>query len=66
MRFLVSNLYDFDPAADTLACARWEEVDRFILARCASSAEDARGHTTYDPTIFQAVNAFATVDLSSF
>src|SRR5829696_7559560 len=33
MRYLVANLYDFDPAADSVPLARMEEVDRYLLAR---------------------------------
>src|SRR5436190_23836321 len=35
MRYLVANLYDFDPAADAVPVPQLEEVDRFILARYA-------------------------------
>ena len=67
MRYLVANLYDFDPAADTLPVSQLEEVDRFILARYAElGLKMLEAYDAYDyPTIFQAVNAFATVDLSS-
>ncbi len=33
LRYLVSNLYDFDPARDTVAEADLEEIDRYALAR---------------------------------
>ena len=44
------------------------EVDRYILARYAEVAEKIlKGYEEYDySTIFQTVNAFATVDLSAF
>src|SRR2546421_1852304 len=35
VRYLLANLYDFDPAADQLPREQLEEVDRFILARYA-------------------------------
>jgi isoleucyl-tRNA synthetase len=68
LRYLVANLYDFDPATDALDLATLEEVDRFILARYAEVAlKVRRAYAAYDyGTIFQAVNAFATVDLSAF
>jgi isoleucyl-tRNA synthetase len=68
LRYLVANLYDFDPAVDHLDATRLEEVDRFILARYAEVAlKVRRAYADYDyGTIFQAVNAFTTVDLSAF
>ena len=68
LRYLVGNLYDFDPAADLLPFARLEDVDRYILSRYA---EVARGILTdYEEyeygSISQALTQFATVDLSSF
>ena len=41
LRYLLSNLYDFDPARDRVELAQLEEVDRYILARYAGVvAED--------------------------
>jgi isoleucyl-tRNA synthetase len=68
LRFLLGNLYDFDPDVDPVELGRLEEVDRYILARYAAVAASVLG--AYDDyeygTIFQAVNAFATLDLSAF
>jgi isoleucyl-tRNA synthetase len=68
LRYLVSNLYDFDPAADRVPLERMHEVDRFALGRYATAATTVlRGYEEYDyPTIFQAINQFTTVDLSAF
>ena len=68
MRFLVSNLYDFDPLAHRLPVAQMEEVDRYMLARYAEMARRIlRAYDEYDyPTIFQTLNAFMSVDLSAF
>ena len=33
LRYLIANLYDFDPAVDSVAREQMEEVDRYILAR---------------------------------
>ena len=67
LRFLVSNLYDFE-AADRVPLARMQEVDRFVLARYGDAARlilDA--YAAYDfPAIFQTVNQLATVDISAF
>jgi isoleucyl-tRNA synthetase len=67
-RILVANLYDFDPDADMVAVDRLEPVDRYALARFADVTQRiVRAYDAYDfPTIFQALNAFTTVDLSSF
>jgi isoleucyl-tRNA synthetase len=68
LRYLLANLYDFNPATDLVATAALEEVDRYILARYADMAlKVRRAYTSYEyGTIFQAINAFATVDLSAF
>jgi isoleucyl-tRNA synthetase len=68
LRYLVANLYDFNPAVDLVEQSALEEVDRYILARYAEvSLKVRRAYAKYEyGTIFQAVNAFATVDLSAF
>jgi isoleucyl-tRNA synthetase len=67
LRFLVSNLYDFDPARDSVALDQLEEVDRYMLARYGEVARRIlKAYEEYDyPTIFQALNAFMSVDLSA-
>jgi isoleucyl-tRNA synthetase len=67
-RILVANLYDFDPATDRVAVDALEPIDRFALSRYAESAEKMiRAYRAYDfPTVFQTVNALATVDVSAF
>src|SRR5438477_1264658 len=68
LRYLVANLYDFDPSRDRVDRARLEEVDRYILARYAEISENIlKAYEAYDySTIFQTINAFTTVDLSAF
>jgi isoleucyl-tRNA synthetase len=68
LRYLVGNLYDFDPSRDLVPLEALEDVDKFILARYGAVARQTlRGYEQYDfSTIFQAVNAFTTVDLSAF
>ena len=68
LRYLASNLYDFDPAADRIPLDQMQEVDRFALARYGTAAASVlRAYEAYDfPTIFQAINQFTTVDLSAF
>jgi isoleucyl-tRNA synthetase len=68
LRYLASNLYDFDPAVDRVPLERMEAVDRFVLSRYgATAAAVVRGYERYDyPGIFQTINQFLTVDLSAF
>jgi isoleucyl-tRNA synthetase len=67
-RYLISNLYDFDPARDLVAPADLVEVDRYALARYARVARRTLdAYEAYDfQAIFHAVNEFVTVDLSAF
>jgi isoleucyl-tRNA synthetase len=68
LRYLIANLYDFNPESDLVDTPALEEVDRYILSRYGEVAlKVRRAYGTYEyGTIFQAVNAFATVDLSAF
>jgi isoleucyl-tRNA synthetase len=67
LRYLASNLYDFNPL-ERMPLDRMEEVDRYALDRYARVATTVlQAYEAYDfPTIFQAINQFATVDLSAF
>jgi isoleucyl-tRNA synthetase len=68
MRYLIANLYDFDPATDLVPIAKLDEVDRYILARYGEVARRVlAGYEEYEyGPISQALTQFATVDLSSF
>ncbi|HSQ91784.1 MAG TPA: class I tRNA ligase family protein, partial [Nitrospiraceae bacterium] len=66
-RFLLSNLYDFDPDKDRIPYAQLPELDRWALHRLSEliprvqkSYEDFEFHT-----IFHALNNFCSVDLSA-
>jgi isoleucyl-tRNA synthetase len=67
-RYLLSNLYDFNPATDQVALSDLEEVDRYILSKYGRLAgQVVEAYDKYDlQTIFQGVNAFMTVELSAF
>jgi isoleucyl-tRNA synthetase len=67
-RYLLANLYDFDPGRDAVPAARLLEVDRFALALYAQVAEESvRAYEAYEfQRIFQAINELVTVDLSAF
>src|SRR5438552_18597283 len=67
-RFLLGNLYDFDPASDALPHARLPELERWalhrthaLLERCRAAYESFEFHL-----IYHALNNFCSVDLSSF
>jgi isoleucyl-tRNA synthetase len=68
LRYLASNLYDFNPATDLVPVGRMHEVDRFALSRYATAGKTmCAAYEAYDfPAIFQAVNQYTTVDLSAF
>jgi isoleucyl-tRNA synthetase len=66
-RFLISNLYDFDPAADAVAPGALDELDRWILhrlqvvlSRCREAYERYEFHV-----VFHTLNNFCAVDLSA-
>jgi isoleucyl-tRNA synthetase len=66
-RFLISNLYDFNPAADSVAVADFDELDRWILhrtqvvlSRCRDAYERSEFHV-----VFHTLNNFCAVDLSA-
>jgi len=67
-RYLLANLYDFDPARDALPADRMLEVDRFMLARFTRLTDEVRRrYHEYDfQAASQAITEFVTVDLSAF
>lgn len=66
-RFLLSNLYDFDPAKHRIPFAQLPELDRWALMRL----EELKGRVrkAYDDyefhAIYHALNNFCSVDLSA-
>jgi isoleucyl-tRNA synthetase len=67
-RYLLSNLYDFDPTTDAVTRTEMLAVDRYALSAFAGLAgEVRRAYETYNfQAIFHAINEFVTVDLSAF
>jgi isoleucyl-tRNA synthetase len=67
LRFLLSNLWDFDPAKDTVEWAALQPLDQYILARTAEL--DAAVRKAYDlfefHRAYQALNEFTNSDLSA-
>jgi len=66
-RYLLGNLYDFDPAKDAVASGEMWELDQWILLRAEDLAERCR--TSYHEfefhKVYQWLYNFATVDLSA-
>ena len=67
-RFLLGNLHGFDPARDRVAEAELLPLDRYMLARTRDLAEKILAwYEAFEfHRVYQAVNEFAIVDLSSF
>ncbi len=66
-RFLLSNLYDFDPAVHRVAYEKLPELDRWALFRLGELIPKVRNaYEAYEfHTIFHALNNFCSVDLSA-
>jgi isoleucyl-tRNA synthetase len=66
-RFLISNLYDFDPSKDSVATAELDEMDRWILQR--TQAVLSRCRDAYDRyefhVVYHTLNNFCSVELSA-
>ncbi len=68
-RFLLGNLAGFDPARDQVPEAELMPLDRYMLARTRDLAEKILSWYEafeFHPRVYQALNEFAIVDLSSF
>jgi isoleucyl-tRNA synthetase len=67
IRVLVANLYDFDPASDSVAPGEMLEVDRWALATFAAASQRiTAAYDDYDyPVVFQTANQLITVDISA-
>jgi isoleucyl-tRNA synthetase len=67
-RYLLSNLYDFDPAKDAVAEAELDDIDRYALARHRQFVD--RVLAAYDEYEFHVVYhqavQYCAVDLSAF
>jgi isoleucyl-tRNA synthetase len=67
-RFLLGNLHGFDPARDRVAESDLLPLDRYMLARTRDLSEKILAwYEAFEfHRVYQAVNEFAVVDLSSF
>jgi isoleucyl-tRNA synthetase len=66
-RFLLSNIYDFDPSAHRVPYDQLPELDRWALMRLGELiAKVRRAYEDFEfHTIFHALNNFCSVDLSA-
>jgi isoleucyl-tRNA synthetase len=67
LRYLLSNLYDFDPAVDRVPYGQLEEIDRLMLSRYGEAARlILKAYEEYNyGAVFQNLNTFTTIELSS-
>ena len=67
-RYILGNLYDFNPDTDLVAVEKLPEIDRWALAKCSALAKLTReSYEKYEfYAIYHAVHNFCTVDLSNF
>ena len=67
-RYILSNLYDFDPQKDAVPFEKMEELDQYMLRQtCAFAADVRNGYDEFAfHKIYHRVNHFCIVDLSAF
>ncbi|MEN9258157.1 MAG: isoleucine--tRNA ligase [Gloeomargarita sp. SRBZ-1_bins_9] len=67
-RFLLGNLYDFDPRTEAMAYGELPALDRYLLHRLAEVVETVtQAFAQYEfYRFFQTIQNFCVVDLSSF
>jgi isoleucyl-tRNA synthetase len=67
-RFLVNNLYDFDPAVDAVPYDQMQDLDRWALAQLDRVVLACQaGYDAYEfHRVYHAVNEFCAVQMSAF
>jgi isoleucyl-tRNA synthetase len=67
-RYILSNLYDFEPGRDAVPFGQMEELDQYMLRQtCAFAADVRSGYEEFAfHKIYHRVNHFCIVDLSAF
>jgi len=67
-RFILGNIYDFDPDKDSLAYNELEEIDKWALLRLNQLVERIeKSYSEYEfHTMLHAIHNFCVVDMSSF
>jgi len=68
LRILLANLFDFEPASDSVRHEEMLEIDRWVMARYADVVPKLLdAYDQYDYlSIYRVANEFVTVDLSAF
>ncbi|ALS21385.1 isoleucyl-tRNA synthetase [Paenibacillus naphthalenovorans] len=68
LRFLLGNLYDFNPATDRVSVDQMNELDRYALVRLHRMAERViEAYDNYEfHVVYQAVHHFCAVEMSAF
>lgn len=67
-RYMLGNMFDFNPDTDMVPYAELPELDRLALHRLQKLAEKAvRGYDDYEfHTVYHAIHNFCAVDMSAF
>ena len=66
-RFILGNLYDFDPDKDSVPLSEMEEIDRYAVARLNEVIRTALAcYREYDFNgVYRAIHSFCVIDLSN-
>ena len=67
-RYILGNLYDFNPDTDSVADDQLHELDRWALARMDEVAKECNeGYEEFDfHQVYHTIHNFCTIDLSNF
>ena len=67
-RYILGNLFDFDPKTNAVAYADMPELDKWALMKLNDLAAKVReGYDSYEfHTVFHAIHNFCVVDMSNF
>ena len=67
-RYILGNLFDFDPAKDQVEYGEMPELDQWALSRLNALVAKVRGgYDDYEfHTVFHAIHNFCVVDMSNF
>jgi isoleucyl-tRNA synthetase len=68
LRFLLGNLYDFNPATDRVPASQMNELDRYALTTLHRMTEKVvKAYEGYEfHVVYQAVHHFCAVEMSAF
>ncbi len=68
LRFLLANVFDFNPAVDSVEYANLGEVDKYVLCRLNEVVKEVHAaYNTYEfDSVYRTILNFLTNDLSSF